>query len=167
MPSAPSCCEHHPYSSFSSADLGSVSVSTKKGAGLIDKQAHLSTQAVSCYELSNKRLKPLQLSFSKSFVCDGSFLLWNTFFFFFCRQSTFVLSQQSSYTAPGYSFSTWIMGGLLSFPALFGNLLERKGISPGENLFLGVLSDWLLSSSWIPGRSRGVWTQLQACPLHQ
>lgn len=64
------------------------------------KQVHLSTQVASCYEPCSKRQKPLQLSLSKSFVCNGASSSGTQilFCFVFLKQSTFVLSRQSSYT---------------------------------------------------------------------
>lgn len=144
-----------------------MSVSTKKGAGL-GRQAntceHPRLLLATC--LPTKDVEPLLLSLSKScnLVCHRSVLFWNThsIVFFPLKQSTFVLSQQNSHTAPGYSFSNWIVGTLLSFPALLGNPL---GTFPGEKLFLGVLTGSLHSSTWIQGRSRVVWTQVMRPPV--
>ena len=73
----------------------------------------------------------------------------------FLKLSTFVLSQGSAYTAPGFSVSgLWKHYSPFSSPwKTVGNLLERKAIAWG--------------SKWIQGRSRVVWAQVIYPPVSQ
>ena len=95
----------------------------KKGATWVHIEIHLSTPACCCLPRRDVAALLLSLNKSSTCVCDRSFLFQNRYcwLFVFLRQSTFVLSQQSAYTALGFCFSG--LWKLLSFSALLGKLL--------------------------------------------